>query len=568
MKKLMYKFIFLAAFSIILTSCESFIDLAPLDKVNMNDYWNTSADLQNYTKQFYPIIPMLDSWYGVSDDMIVGGSPSVIMNGERSPRTGNWIGEWNNIRNINIFFDNYQKCKEPIESYRQYLGEAHFFRAGFYYDLYRMYGDLPWYSNSLQIDSEEELMKPRDPRTLIADKILEDLDNAISYLKFRKEVGNNTLNKEAALAFKTRVALFEGTWQKYHANTVFGTSGTNPNKYFQQCIDAAEELMSGNYKVGIYNTGNPDEDYFKLFGFDDMSNIDEVILYKAYNVSDGPKNSDQTYLTREQNGKGATWDLITSYLDRNGKPYNYLDLAIQTKGNEFLNKIANDIDPRFKSSIWIPGDLMSQIRGTYFEKPPIDAGALFLNPTGFAIKKKANPYSPAAGGEWNVYGETGYIILRYAEVLLNYAEAKCELDNSVAYPQLNLLRARAGLPDFKVNPQSSDFNRVNYGYSISDELYEIRRERRVELALESFRENDYLRWRAHALFKGKRPKGYPVDKDEFPNYPHPIDENGLIDYYKNLIPNGYGFNENRDYLYSIPQDEITLNPNLTQNPGW
>lgn len=568
MKKLIYKFILIAILGNSFTSCENFIDLAPLDKVNMNDYWRTTEDLKNYIRQFYPSMPFVDGWYVTCDDMISGSTLNVIMNGERSTRTGSWLWEWAQIRNINIFFDNYKKCGDIFDAYKHYVGEAYFFRAGFYFNLLKMYGDLPWYSKALEIDSNEELMKPREPRTSIVDKILEDLDNAILYLKYREEVGNNTLNKEAALAFKTRVALFEGTWQKYHANTSFGTSGANPNKYFQQCIDAAEELMNGNYKVGIYSTGNPEEDYFKLFGFDNMSNIDEVILYKAYNVNDGPKNSTQTYVTREQNGKGATWELITSYLGRNGKPYDYLELAKQTKGNDFLIKIANDCDPRLKSSVWIPGDLMSQIMGTYFEKPPIDAGALFLNPTGFAIKKTANPYSPAAGSEWNVYGETGFIIFRFAEVLLNYAEAKCELDNTVAYPQLNLLRSRAGLPNFTVYSQNSDFNRIDYGYSISDELYEIRRERRVELALENIRDDDLLRWRAHAIFKNKRPKGYPIDKNEFPNYKPLIDENGLIDYYKNVIPNGYGFKENRDYLYSIPQDELTLNPNLTQNPGW
>lgn len=567
--KRLYRIIILVLFNVLFYSCEDFIDLSPRDKITTEDYWKTTEDLKNYTLQFYPQMPLNKSWYaGRSDDMIVGGSPNGIMNGERTVRTGNWRGEWNPIRNINIFFDNYEKCEDVFEAYKHYVGEAHFFRAAFYFNLLKMYGDLPLYTKVLYADSDEELMKPRDPRTSVADMILEDLDKAISYLKYRKEVGNCTLSKEAALAFKTRVALYEGTWQKYHANTPFGTNGAEPDKYFQQCIDAAEELMNGNYKVGIYNTGKPEEDYFKLFGFANMSDIDEVILYIAYNLNDEVRNSTQTYVTREQNGKGATWGLITSYLDRNGKPYNYMGLAETTKGNAFLTKISNDIDPRLRYSIWMPGDLMSEVQGTYFEKPPIDAGALFLNPTGFAIKKTADPYAPSAGAQWNVYGETGFILLRYAEVLLNYAEAKCELDNSVAHSQLNLLRARAGMPNFTINPQNLDPNKVNYGYSISDELYEIRRERRVELALENLRDDDLFRWRAHSLFKNRRPKGYPIDVEEFPDYNLPIDENGLIDYYKKVIPNGYNFREDRDYLYSIPQDELIMNPNLVQNPGW
>ena len=227
-----------------------------------------------------------------------------------------------------------------------------------------------------------------------------------------------------------------------------------------------------------------------------------------------------------------------------------------------------ECDPRLKSTIWIPGDLMSVDQEAYFSGPTIDGGALQLCPTGFQIKKTANPESPAAGKSWETQSETGLILLRYAEVLLNYAEAKYELDGVVADDALNLLRQRVGMPDFKVHSQSSDKNRIEYGYSISDELYEIRRERRVELALEGLRDDDYMRWAACALFKNKRPKGYPVDLAQYPDFASKVDENGLLDYFKDVMPDGYQFRENQDYLYSIPQDELTLNPNLKQNPGW
>lgn len=131
-------------------------------------------------------------------------------------------------------------------------------------------------------------------------------------------------------------------------------------------------------------------------------------------------------------------------------------------------------------------------------------------PDRFPGKKTANPNSPAAGKSWETQAETGLILLRYGEVLLNYAEAKCELDNSVAYEALNLLRKRAGMPDFSVNAQSLDKNKVDYGYSITDELYEIRRERRVEMALEGQRDEDYMRWAASALFKINGRKDIPL----------------------------------------------------------
>lgn len=576
MKRLIYiSFILAIAFC----SCEDFIDLKPLDKISTDDYWKTAGDLEYYTMQFYPSFYNSDNSTSApsqmvaetavdSDDMIHGGSASTILNGQRSRRTGNWRGEWSKIRSVNIFFENYHKCEADFSTYKHYLGEAYFFRAWFYFNLLKRYGDTPWYANVLQLDSEAELQRPRDSRTLIADSILSDLDNAILYLDLRATVGNNRINKEAALTFKTRVALFEGTWQKYHANTPFGTSGADPNKYFRQAIEAGDELINGSYKVGIYNNGNPDNDYFEMFGLDNMTDVNEVLLYRAFNASDGAGNSTQGYITYNTNQKGITWDLVSTYLGKDGKPYPYMSVAQTTKGNAFLLKIGEECDPRLKSTVWMPGDLVAQVTGAYFDKPTIDAGALQLCPTGFQVKKTANPYSPAAGQSWEIQGETGFIILRYGEALLNYAEAKCELDGTIAYDQLNLLRKRAGMPDFTVNAQQSDPNLVSYGYTISDALYEIRRERRVEMALEGFRDEDYMRWAAHALFKGKRPKGYPIDRTEFPNYTNPVDENGLIDCYANLLPNGYLYREGQDYLYSIPQDELTLNKNLVQNPGW
>ncbi|WP_293740528.1 RagB/SusD family nutrient uptake outer membrane protein [uncultured Parabacteroides sp.] len=555
----------------LLCSCENFIDLQPMDKITMDDYWSTSTELEYYTRQFYPSFcpwtQMVAEMATDNDDMITG-SPSVIMDGVRSKTTGNWTGEWTSIRNVNIFFEHYTKCKSGYDAYKQYLGEAYFFRAWFYFNLLKKYGDVPWYSHVIEMDDTEALMRPRDSRLLIADSILADLDNAITHLELRKDVGNNRINKEAALAFKTRVALFEGSWQKYHANTDFGTAGADPAKYFRICVEAAEELMKGDYKVGIYSTRNPDEDYYKLFGFDNMSDINEVLLYRAFNAAEGAGNSTQGFITYNSNSKGITWELVSSYLDKNGKPYDYLNTAASNKGNAFLTKIAEDCDVRLKSTVWIPDDLMSVGENAYFNGPTVEGGALQLCPTGFQVKKTANPSSPAAGKSWETQAETGLILLRYGEVLLNYAEAKCELDNSVAYEALNLLRQRAGMPDFTVNAQSLDKNKMDYGYSITDELYEIRRERRVEMALEGQRDEDYMRWAASALFKNKRPKGYPADLAQNPNLSSKVDENGLIDYYKGVMPDGYQFRDKQDYLYSIPQDELTLNPNLKQNPGW
>jgi len=565
MKKTIY---LLASLLVFLYSCESFLDREPLDTVSSDAYWTTSNDLENYVIQFYTSFPGHGLWdefgYDILDaDNAITTSPNETMNGTRGITSGNWTSDWEGIRGINIFFDNYQKCADDFTSYEHVLGEAHFFRAWFYFELVKKYGDVPWYSSEILTTDEEALYKARDPRTLVVDSILVDLDKAIEYLDYRSTIGNSRLNKETALAFKTRVALFEATWQKYHANDEFGTSGADPDKYFQECVSAAGQLMSdANANVGIY------DDYYKMFGLDDMSSVNEVLFYKAYGIGEEMAN-DVQYLTTNSPFKiGITWSLVSSYLDKSGKPYDYLGVANEKQGNEFLTQIANDIDPRFHAVVWVPGDLMVASNGRTFESPYIDQTEDFLNPTGFQLKKCSNPESSGAGLNGGGNSETGFILFRYGEVLLNYAEALYELEGEVATDALNLLRSRVGMPDFSVNAQSSDPNFVDYGYSISDELYEIRRERQVEMALEGQRVDDYKRWAAHSLFQGKRPKGYPFNSEEFPNYNPPLDENGLIDYLSAQLPNGYQFRENQDYLSPIPADEITLNPNLDQNPNW
>src|SRR5690606_17188386 len=114
----------------------------------------------------------------------------------------------------------------------------------------------------------------------------------------------------------------------------------------------------GSYYKGIYNTGNPQQDYYTLFGLDDMSDINEVLLYRAYNISDNVRNDVQYATTSATNQMGVTWELVSSYLGKNGMPYPYKTVAKTTKGNDFLLKIAEDVDPRFHASVWVPGDLL------------------------------------------------------------------------------------------------------------------------------------------------------------------------------------------------------------------
>lgn len=564
-----------------ITACEDMLDRPPLEEISNESYWKTANDLKNYTMQFYTVFPtygtpggvgifVADAFYGSDDAILIeanttlDGSSPVINSG------GEWT--WDRIRSVNIFFDNYSHCQDKFSLWSHHLGEAHFFRAYLYFDKVQNYGDVPWYNKALYMDSEE-LYKKRDSRTLVVDSILSDLDKAILYLNpiAKTEGGTNRLSKEVALLFKSRVALYEGSWQKYHAGTPFATQGADPKKYFRIAVEAAEELMKGGYTVGVY--GKNSEDYGLMFGMDDMSDNREILLWKAYDKSLGLSHDSQINHTSKTGGRSATMEFVESFLSKGGEPIDYYELAQKKKGTEFLSYIGENADPRLRKTIWIPGDVMWDNSNGYkkFDLPYLGQTGAFLNTTGFQLRKGVDIFSPGAGGSQGGNSVTGSIIFRFAEVLLNYAEAKYELDGSVDYNKsINLLRRRAGMPDFKVvkDPNAKRFS--DYGYEITDELFEIRRERRVEMGAEGYRNQDYRRWRAHKLFQAKRPKGFPVLKEEYPKgtrFPE-IDADGFLDPFKNAIPAGYGFKAERDYLQCIPTNEITLNPNIAPNPGW
>ena len=579
-KKYIYGVLGLIALAQMLSSCEAFLDKPPLDRIGNDSYWKTASDLENYTLQYYPVFSFfrIDGYQGImgvdalrgSDTQIASGV-NTTMNGSRNPVTsgGNW--GWDQIRSVNFFLDNYRKCQDPVSAYGHFLGEAHFFKAWFYFEKLKSYGDVPWFAHALEMQSDE-LYQERNSRVVVVDSILWNIDQAIRFLNPLQSVigGKNRLSKETALLFKTRVALYEGSWQKYHRNTDFGTAGVDPNKYFRICVNAAEELMApaNGYRTGLYSTSNPEDDWCKMFSLIDQTNNPEVFLWMRFNVGMGLTNRYQMYISERTTGQSITFEQIQHYLDRDGNPYDYYAVGQTVKGNQFITQIAEECDPRLSQLIWIPGMLMwdNFLGYNVFDKPYIDQSGLSLNSTGFQLRKGSDPKV----NETNSM-ETSQIVFRYAEVLLNYAEAKCELEETVDYNKsINLLRQRSGMPDFKIQTDPTRLRYADYGYQISDELYEIRRERTVELACESFRYDDIMRWAAHKLIQGKRPKGYPLDLTEWQgttiNYS--VDTNGFLDPFSTQLPNGYGFKPDRDYLECIPLNEITLNPKLKQNPGW
>lgn len=581
------KFIIIIGVVIITISCsEDFLERYPLDELSPDDYFKTTEQLEIYVNRFYVLLPAhvdyyITFWAERNSDNLVPGTYDPRLAGTRSlpasAAAGGWV--WDEIRQANYFLAHCNRAEGIPEDINHYIGEVRFFRAFLYFDKLRTFGDVPWINKPLNTTSED-LYAPRINRRIITDSIIADLDSAINNLKPVEKAPPFRINKEIAWLLKARVCLYEGTWEKYHAGTEFGINGSDGTSFIQLAAETADSLIQSN-KYSIY-IGPAGSEYRSLFNQTDYTGNPEVMLWKKFEIGLQIANNVSRSMAGGGGDLGISKSLIDSYLCTDGQPISLSSLFL---GYDSLEMEVTNRDPRLVQSIFMKGyDMIVNAPGANnqkYERPPIDGSGDFRNTTGYAIYKGHNPeYSQQAN---NLNGTTGSVIFRYAEALLIYAEAKAELQTITQQDldrSVNLLRDRVGMPHLVlsgiVTDPSWDFP------SLSPVINEVRRERRIELMLECQRWDDLARWRAHDLITGKRPRGIKyigsnlegVYKDFLGN-PNIfvgvnlfVDENGFIDPYQIILPNGYGFDPGRDYLSPIPSDEITLNDKLIQNPGW
>ena len=573
----------------VMAGCKKdFLDRQPLSQISPDNGFNTENELKLYVRSFYDrMLPNSDndnkgveSLYNEDEDNVVKNSLPDQLTGNRVVPVSGGAWDWGNLRNINYFLQNYSKGNLDTNISYKYVGVARFFRAYFYYNLVTKFGDVPWYSGVIESNDSAMLLKPRDPRTLVMDSVLADINFAIAHLGKNKSVAEAT--KWTALALKSRICLFEGTFRKYH--TEFNLPGAD--RFLQESVNAAEELITtGPYKV---YTSTPDNAYRNLFSSPTPLG-DEVILTRQYSSALQVFHNVNYYTITPSYGKpGLEKKLVNSYLMKDGTRFTDIP-GYETM--QFYDETQNR-DPRLAQTIRTPG--YTRI-GSTVQLPP-DFGATV---TGYQLTKYV---TSTAEDSYNTSTNPLHII-RYAEVLLNYAEAKAELgtltqadlDKSinqlrdrVAMPHMDMAAANVA-PDPYLASQYTHVSGANAGV-----ILEIRRERRIELVMEGFRWNDLMRWKeGHLLaeqFKGMYLPGLGQ---------YDLDKNGKIDLqvYTGARPSGGGvlqklgsdidlengenggnivinrnipkkFNEDRDYLFPIPTQELLLNPNLTQNPNW
>lgn len=583
--KLIYTVSYLIAVVLILSSCErDFLVALPKDQISEAQFWNTENDLRLYLNQMYPLVFAEGNiWFWGewandmdSDDLLsIRYLPRIWAGTRTIPETdGIWDDFYNRIRRINYFLDNYQNVDLPFDSYKQYVGEGHFFRGYEYFRLVRLYGDVPLISKTLNVTSEE-LYEPRTPRQQVMDFVIEDLDKAIEYMESGPNESGMRLNKEIAQLVKSEACLFEGTWEKYHEGTPFGVSGSNPDKYLQLAAEAALDLInSGVYS--LYTTGNPKEDFKDLFRQNHYNDHTEVMFWEKYSRDLGKVHFHLRCANNWNRGMGVTKSLVDDFLCSDGLPTAISNLY--QGDNTLINVMANR-DPRLNATVFEPGDpfeVSPYPNGDTtweFEKSFLDQPPNYQCCTGYQLEKGYRPDPDAIAGFLN--GETGRVKMRFAQALLNYAEAKAELgsiDQADIDLSINKLRDRVGMPHLNINniPNDPDWLFPD----LSPIINEVRRERRVELVCEGagHRLFDMLRWRAHELLVGKRPLGIKFDPIMYPTLVPGenvfLNDEGYVDPYKNTYPEGYQFNPGRDYLKPIATQQITLNDKIVQNPGW
>ncbi|TBW27100.1 RagB/SusD family nutrient uptake outer membrane protein [Gramella sp. KN1008] len=571
----------IAILSLMIASCDvDVLDQEPGDAITANEFFNTGEDLEAYTLDLYSILPT-ESVYrdDAASDNILGVSAAERLRGARIVPTergsGGW--SWGDLRKLNYFLENYDRVNDA-DARAKYSGIAKFFRAYFYYEKVKRFGDVPWYGEVIQQDDEELLYKARDSRELVMDSVLADINYAIENIPAEKQL--NRITKYTALLLKARISLFEGTFRKYHGID-------NHEKFLQEAVSASQELIeSGAYS--LYTAGGTDNAYLDLFSREDQD-MTETILAVDYEF--GLRTHDLGYLmTAPTLGKwGLTKEVVNSYLMADGTPFtDQPDYDTQ----EFYEEMQSR-DPRLTQTTAGPD---YKTYGSE-DREPVD---LDITRTGYRVIKALPPKGPqwGAGGSYN-----DIILFRYAEALLIYAEAKAELGTLTQADldiSINKLRDRVGMPHLNMaeanaNPdpyQEALYSNIEQGAN-KGVILEIRRERRIELMNEGFRWDDLMRWK----------EGKKVEDDILGLYfselgPHDFNNDGVYDVYVHdgdtsgapdevtsflninetpltggtsgnmLLFTGGMFEEPKDYYYPIPIEDLELNDNLEQNPGW
>lgn len=592
MKKIIFA---LAVASLAIVSCDDYLDKTPSNKLDADKFFANESELNLYANGLYvDFIPsaedLTSSGSGTCDYLATSTTSSLLQPDFTVDKQSGWTySAWTNLYRCNYFIKNISKAASSCDAATlcHFYGVARFWRAWFYFDKVKTYGDVPWYSEPIDAGDSLKLYQGRDSREVVMDSVLADINYACENLRSDK---SELVSKDIALALKSRICLFEGTYRKYHTTNPstgepWQQSGAS-EKFLRECISASEELMnSGNYS--LVNTGNPQTDYRSLFQ-SESPKTQEVIMAREYSAElSATHNVTQKFMSKGNDTRrwSPTQEFVNTYLNLDGSRFTD-DADYNTK--TFVQNCTNR-DYRLQQSVVTPSYTKSG-NGTTARYNAEWA----ITMTGYQVIK--------FNMDDTYYEQTSRCsnsipIFRYAEVLLNEAEAKAELgemDENLWNKTIRLLRERAGVRGDA--PATADPYLISYyDNNVSDKwILEIRRERAIELFFEGggLRYDDLMRWAEGPMLTKSWSSIYIGSKNVA------IDSNGdgvndlqVVDktpsstnskvYYVNLgTAKYYTFtggrlvitNENdwsdKKYVHPIPKAALVKNPNLKQNQGW
>lgn len=559
MKKYIQPYIvFFAVLAFASCKKDKFLNRYPLSDISPQNYFTNETDLQLYCNQYYATLPVQNFLYADdnSDDkanqsvnQLLAGTlvvPSSVSD-QKNSGTASW--DFSFIRTCNFFLANYQRASETDSIKNMYAGETYFFRALDYWNKVKAFNDVPYINTYITDTSNAILYGSRMPHKQVMDSVLKDITYAVAHLPISSADGR--VNRYIALSLKARVCLWEGTWRRYF-------QAGDETGYLQAAADAADQVInSGSFS--LYTTGHPTTDYYNLFIQDELKGNPEAIMPMRYLTTVLMNNIDRSL---GEAGDGYSKAFVRSFLCTDGLPP---ALSLLYKGDDSLDAEMVNRDPRLSQQI--------ATRGFNF----LDGDLITLPRIGTTVTSTG--YQPVKGRSsslayWNANASTlDFFIFRYAEILLIAAEAKAELGTctqAVVDNTINKLRDRVGMPHMVISSLVKDPQSVFPNLPVL--LDEIRRERRVELGAEGFRFDDLHRWHAGTLINNPETilgmKLLPVVRAQYPASQVSnivTDANNYIRVYPGIAARTW---DDKMYLYPIPKQELTLNPNISQNPGW
>lgn len=583
MKKI-YSVTLIAAAVLALASCDDFLTKDTISTLNSETFFENEKSLQLYANSF--IQNMMPSAEDIAESNDSYTDVCATRNGLNmftsdwtpSSQSGWSYGNWTNLFRANYFLLHMKEASGvSAEAFAHYEGIARFWRAFFYFYKMRTFGDVPWYDKPIDQNDEEALYKGRDSRELVAHKILEDLDFAAA--NCRPDVNTQQADRWKALAYKARFCLYEGTYRKYHAvnpSTGMPWSADESAFYLQECVNACETIIKeGPFRL---NEAVSKTNYRALFNSETV-NRSEVIWEREYSKELNFGHSvNWNYWNQNSQRWSMTRVMADMYLRLDGSRYT----ATSNYGKDLFPVEVANRDYRLAQTIVCPG-YQKEISGVVMPYAPNAYSTL----TGYQIIKYCYDDDRHMSGN----NATCIPVLRYAEVLLSYAEASCELGGGVLSDEIwnktiRPLRSRAGVAGGK--PSTIDAKLAAYYGLSSSDMVEIRRERAVELFMEDTRWNDLMRWNLGHLcvqdWEGIYIPGQDVVMDLNADG---VDDtcygSGSADGVTYFDPNQSAYKlssasrllyvvdrkwEDRMYLRPIPHTAVSINPALGQNSGW